>query len=374
MLIGVPKEIKRHEYRVGIVPENIPELLAHGHRVLVESGAGHGIGAGDDVYRSAGAEIASSATQLFSQAGLIVKVKEPQAAERAMLRPGQILFTYLHLAPDPAQARDLIASGASCIAYETVTDDAGGLPLLTPMSAIAGRLATQVGAHFLEKANGGLGRLMGGIAGVAPADVVVVGGGIVGTHAIEVALGMGAEVWALDHKPEALERLRHRFGAGLHTVLSDQASITQYAMRADLLILGVLVAGATAPKLISQQLVKRMKPGAVIVDVAIDQGGCCETSHATTHDQPVYVVDDVLHYCVANMPGSVPQTSAYALNNATQPFILQLAQQGLDALRENPHLLNGLTVHRGHVTNAAVAAALGYDHVAPAEVLGHSAI
>lgn len=369
MLIGVPKEIKTHEYRVGIVPENVRQLVAHGHSVLVETNAGLGIGASDDIYRAAGAEIVDSAQPIFTRAELIVKVKEPQAAERVMLRPGQILFTYLHLAPDPAQARDLIASGASCIAYETVTDTHGGLPLLTPMSAIAGRLATQVGAHFLEKANGGLGKLMGGIAGVAPAKVVVIGGGIVGTHAIEVALGMGAEVWALDHKPEILQRLRKRFGTALHTVLSDQTSIEQYAMSADLLILGVLVAGAAAPKLISRNLVRRMKTGAVIVDVAIDQGGCCETSHATTHDNPVYIVDNVLHYCVANMPGSVPQTSAYALNIATLPFMLALANKGLQALHEDHHLRNGLTIHRGLVTNAPVAGALGYDYVAPERAL-----
>lgn len=365
MLIGVPKEIKTHEYRVGLVPENVRQLVARGHRVLVETNAGLGIAASDDVYRAAGAEIIDSAAAIFAKAQLIVKVKEPLAVERALLRSGQILFTYLHLAPDPAQARDLIESGATCIAYETVTDDAGGLPLLTPMSAIAGRLSTQVGAHFLEKANGGLGRLMGGIAGVTSAKVVIIGGGIVGTHAAEVALGMGAETWVLDHKPDVLKKLQQRFGTALHTVVSSQENIEQHTMSADLLILGALVAGAAAPKLISRELIKRMKHGAVIVDVAIDQGGCCETSHATTHEKPVYTVDGVLHYCVANMPGSVPQTSAYALNNATLPFILQLADQGMQALHENRHLLSGLTVHRGMVTNAAVAGALGYDFVEP---------
>ena len=370
MRIGVPREIKIHEYRVGIVPANVRELTERRHEVIVETGAGAGIGASDDDYLGAGATIVATARAVFDAAELIVKVKEPQAIERAWLRPGQILFTYLHLAPDPQQARELIASGATCIAYETVTADDGSLPLLAPMSEVAGRLSVQAGAYFLEKAHGGRGILLGGVPGVAPAKVVVIGGGVVGTHAIEVAVGMGAEVWVLDRNLETLRRLWARFGRSLNTVFSTHDAIAHHCAEADLVIGAVLLAGAAAPKLITRDMVRNMKPGAVIVDVAIDQGGCCETSRPTTHDDPVYVEEGVIHYCVANMPGAVPNTSAYALNNATLPYIIALADQGLDALQQHRHLLNGLNVHRGKVTHAPVAEALGYDFVAPEEALG----
>lgn len=370
MLIGVPKEVKIREYRVGIVPANVRELVLHGHRVVVESGAGNGIGATDEHYRAAGAVIADTAREIFATADMIVKVKEPQAAERRMLRPGQILFTYLHLAPDPEQTRDLIASDATCIAYETVTSEYGGLPLLAPMSEVAGRLAVQAGAYYLEKAHGGLGILLGGVPGVDKAKVVVIGGGVVGSHAIDVALGMGAEVWVLDRNVEVLRRLWTQFGHRLNTLFSTGDAIARHCLDADLVIGCVLIPGAEAPKLVTRDIVKRMKPGSVIVDVAIDQGGCCETSRPTTHDEPVYHVDGIVHYCVANMPGSVPRTSAQALNNATLPYVLALADKGLHALHEDPHLLAGLNVHRGNVTNQAVAEALGYDFVAPEHALG----
>src|SRR6516225_5577726 len=327
MLIGVPKEIKTREYRVGLTPSSVREVVAQGHLVLVETNAGAGIGAVDADYVRAGAEIAAKASDVFRSADMIVKVKEPQAVERRMLRPGQILFTYLHLAPDPDQAADLVTSGATCIAYETVTSPTGGLPLLAPMSEVAGRMAVQAGAYFLEKAHGGLGLLLGGVPGVAPAKVVVLGGGVVGTHAIDVALGIGADVYAIDRSVDALRRLWVQFGRGLNTVFSTRDAIDLHLADADLVIGGVLIAGASAPKLITRAHLKTMKPGSVIVDVAIDQGGCAETSKPTTHDEPTYVIDGVTHYCVANMPGGVPKTSTYALNNATLPFVLALANK-----------------------------------------------
>ncbi|HPF60140.1 MAG TPA: alanine dehydrogenase [Candidatus Competibacteraceae bacterium] len=361
MLIGVPKEIKVHEYRVGLTPDSVREFTAHGHKVLVETHAGAGIGSSDDDYRAAGASIAPTASGIFAQADMIVKVKEPQAVERQMLRPDQILFTYLHLAPDPDQTRDLVNSGAICIAYETVTDGQGGLPLLAPMSQVAGRLSIQVGAAALERAKGGRGILLGGVPGVAPAKVVVIGGGVVGENAIYMALGMAADVTVLDRNVSVLARLAYRFGAALKTVYSTKASLEDYVLQADLVIGGVLVAGAEAPKLVTHDMVRRMKPGSVLVDVAIDQGGCFETSHATTHAEPTYVVDGVVHYCVANMPGAVPNTSTYALNNVTLPYALALADKGYkQALLENPNFLEGLNVCKGKVTYKAVADDLGY--------------
>ncbi|MBY0558544.1 alanine dehydrogenase [Hyphomicrobium sp.] len=369
MLVGVPKEIKVREYRVGLIPANVRELTERGHTVLVEAGAGAGIGATDVHYEAAGATIVQTAAEVFAKAELIVKVKEPQAIERKQLRPGQILFTYLHLAPDPDQANDLIDSGATCIAYETVTSQHGTLPLLAPMSEVAGRLSIQAGAYFLEKAHGGLGTLLGGVPGVDPAKVVVIGGGVVGTHAIHIALGMAAEVWCLDRNVDVLRNLWKQFGRPLNTVFSTRDAIEHHCTTADLVIGGVLLPGAAAPKLISREIVRRMKPGSVIVDVAIDQGGCCETSRPTTHDEPTYVVDDVIHYCVANMPGAVPRTSAHALNNATLPFVLALANHGVDALKRDPHFLNGLNVHKGVVTNDAVASALNRTYVEPHKAL-----
>ncbi len=369
MLIGVPKEIKVREYRVGLVPANVRELTERGHSVIVETQAGAGIGATDDLYEAAGATIVQTAAEIFAKAEMVVKVKEPQAAERKQLRPGQILFTYLHLAPDPEQTNDLIASGATCIAYETVTSAQGTLPLLAPMSEVAGRLSIQAGAYFLEKAHGGLGTLLGGVPGVDPAKVVIIGGGVVGTHAAHIALGMAAEVWVIDRNVDVLRNLWKQFGRPLNTVFSTRDAIEQHCTSADLVIGGVLLPGAAAPKLITREIVRRMKPGSVIVDVAIDQGGCCETSRATTHDNPTYIVDDVIHYCVANMPGAVPRTSAYALNNATLPFVLALAKNGVDALKRDAHLLNGLNVHKGMVTNEPVALALNHAYVDPLTAL-----
>lgn len=369
MLIGVPKEIKVREYRVGLVPASVRELVAHGHKVIVESGAGNGIGADDKQYETAGAFIVASPQEIFERAQLIVKVKEPQAIERSWLKPGQILFTYLHLAPDPEQTHDLINSGATCIAYETVTAGDGSLPLLAPMSEVAGRLAVQAGAYFLEKVHGGLGILLGGVTGVKPARVTVIGGGVVGTNAIDVALGMGAAVTVLDRDVEVLHNLSRQFGHRLNTVLSTAETIEHHCIIADLVIGGVLIAGAAAPKLITRNIVSKMKSGSVIVDVAIDQGGCCETAHPTTHDAPTYVVDGVVHYCVANMPGAVPQTSTYALNNATLPYVLALADNGLQALRNDQHLLNGLNVHQGKITNQLVATALGLTFHEPTTAL-----
>jgi alanine dehydrogenase len=370
MRIGVPQEIKVHEYRVGLTPSSVREVTAHGHAVIVERGAGAGIGMTDEQYAAAGATLAPSAAEVFAGADMIVKVKEPQLQERQLLRPGQVLFTYLHLAPDPDQTRDLVDSGAVCIAYETVTSPAGGLPLLAPMSEVAGRMSVQVGAYFLEKAHGGLGILLGGVPGVDPAKVVVLGGGVVGTHAIFIALGMGAEVWVLDRNPEALNRLWAQFGRPLNTVFSTRDAVERHVAGADLVIGGVLIPGAAAPKLVSAELVRRMKPGAVVVDVAIDQGGCFETSRPTTHKEPTYMVDGVVHYCVTNMPGDVPRTSTLALNNATMPFVLALADHGWQrALLDNPHLRNGLNVCKGQVTCQPVAEAVGRPHVDPLTML-----
>ncbi len=366
MRIGVPKEIKVHEYRVGLVPSSVRELVLHGHTVMVETGAGLGAGLSDDDYVRAGATIAATAEEVFSSAEMIVKVKEPLAVERARLRPGQILFTYLHLAPDPDQTRDLMASGATCIAYETVTAADGTLPLLTPMSEVAGRMSVQVGAACLEKAHGGRGVLLGGVPGVPPGDVVILGGGVAGSNAALIALGMGATTTIVDRSPVALRRAADRFGTEIRTVFSTRDAIDRLVTNADLVIGTVLVPGAAAPKLVTRDLVKRMKPGAVIVDVAIDQGGCCETSRATTHAEPTYVVDGIVHYCVANMPGAVSRTSTFALNNVTLPFTLALADKGWkQALADDAHLRNGLNVSGGRVTHPAVAAALGQTFTAP---------
>jgi len=311
MLIGVPKEIKNHEYRVGMAPASVREAIKHGHEVMVETMAGDGIGVNDAEYAQIGAKIIDTPEEIFASAEMIVKVKEPQAVERAMLREGQVLFTYLHLAPDPEQTKDLVASGAVCIAYETVTSPHGGLPLLAPMSKVAGRMAIQAGAYCLEQPHGGLGMLLGGVPGVDPAKVVILGAGVVGTHATHIAVGMGADVWVIDRSPEAIESHWRQFGRSTNSVFSTDDAIERHIVEADLVIGGVLIPGAEAPKLVTAQMVKDMKPGAVIVDVAIDQGGCCETSRATTHAEPTYIVDDVVHYCVANMPGGVPRTSTY---------------------------------------------------------------
>ena len=328
MIIGVPKEIKNHEYRVGLTPRSVKEFVSHGHTVLVETNAGIGIGASDDDYSSHGAEIISSAKEVFATADMIVKVKEPQAVEIAMLREGQILYTYLHLAPDPEQTKGLVKSGAICIAYETVTSPRGGLPLLAPMSEVAGRMSIQAGAHVLEKAQGGRGMLLGGVPGVAPAKVVIIGGGVVGSNAAQMALGARAQVTVLDRSTQALARLDKEFNGAVKTVYSTQDSLEEYVLDADLVIGGVLIPGAAAPKLVTEAMVKAMKMGSVLVDVAIDQGGCFETSRATTHDEPTYMVDGIVHYCVANMPGGVPRTSTIALNNATLPFLINLANKG----------------------------------------------
>jgi alanine dehydrogenase len=370
MNVGVPKEIKNHEYRVGLTPDSVRELVAHGHRVTVEAQAGAGIGCTDEAYRAAGAHIAASAEEVFDRAELVVKVKEPQPGERRMLREGQLLFTYLHLAPDPEQGKDLVRSGAVCIAYETVTDGNGGLPLLAPMSQVAGRMSIQAGAHCLERAHGGKGILLGGVPGVPPARVVVIGGGVVGENAIHMALGMAAQVAVLDRNVDVLGRLARRFGPALTTVYSNKAALEEYVLGADLVIGAVLVVGAGAPKLVTREVVRRMKPGSVLVDVAIDQGGCFETSRPTTHAEPTFVVDGVVHYCVANMPGAVPRTSTYALNNVTLPYALALADKGYQAaLLENPSFRLGLNVCRGAVTHKAVAEHLGYEYVDPARAL-----
>jgi alanine dehydrogenase len=366
MRIGVPKEIKNHEYRVGLTPSSVRELAEHGQELLVETGAGAGIGAADSVYEKAGARIVAGPDEVFALADMIVKVKEPQPVEIRRLRAGQVLFTYLHLAPDPAQCRGLLESGAVCIAYETVTQGGGGLPLLAPMSEVAGRMAVQAGAHSLEKAHGGMGVLLGGVAGVPPAKIVILGAGVVGSNAAQIAVGTGAVVVVIDRSIDALRRIDRLLGARAITVYSNRDNIEQHVRSADMVIGGVLIPGAAAPRLVSRQLVSEMKAGAVVVDVAIDQGGCFETSHATTHAEPTYVVDNVVHYCVANMPGAVPRTSAYALNNATLPFVLQLAEKGWrKALADNAHLKNGLNVCAGKVTCLEVAHALGYDFASP---------
>ncbi len=359
MLVGVPKEIKDNEYRVGTVPSTVRELTEKGHQVVVEALAGAGAGFQDSDYQAAGAEIVPDADAVFGRAELIVKVKEPVGAERKKLRRGQVLFTYLHLAPDRAQTEALLAAGVTAIAYETVTSPQGTLPLLTPMSEVAGRMAPHVGAHYLEKENGGRGVLLAGAPGVSAASVVIVGGGVAGTNAALIASGMGADVTVLDRDPQVLRRIDAQLGGRVRTIFSTRDVVELLCRRADLVIATVLVPGATAPKLISAQTVKAMKAGSVIVDVAIDQGGCAETSRPTTHSHPTYVIDDVVHYCVANMPGAVPRTSTFALSNVTTSFILMLADKGWRrALDEDPHLRHGLNVHAGQVTYRAVADAL----------------
>lgn len=370
MLVGVPKEIKNHEYRVGLTPAAVKELVEHGHEVFVQTSAGKGVGFSNEDYIQAGAVILETADEVFARAEMIVKVKEPLAIERARLRPEHTLFTYLHLAPDAPQTKDLINSGATCIAYETVTDDKGRLPLLAPMSEVAGRMSIQAGARCLEKSMAGRGMLLGGVPGVEPAKVVIVGGGVVGQNAAAMAVGMGAEVVVLDRSVDVLRKLDELYGNRIRTVYSTSQSINDHVLSADLVIGGVLLPGAAAPKLITREMVSKMKKGSVIVDVAIDQGGCAETAKATTHDEPTYLVDDVVHYCVANMPGAVARTSTLALNNATLPFILQLANKGArKAMAENPHLLEGLNVCKGIITCKSVADAQGLPYRSAAEML-----
>jgi alanine dehydrogenase len=372
MKIGVPKEIKNHEYRVGMVPASVRELTQRGHEVYVETEAGAGIGMHDPDYETAGAQILPTAADVFAQAEMIVKVKEPQAVERAMLREDHTLFTYLHLAPDAPQAADLVAGGATCIAYETVTDRNGHLPLLAPMSEVAGRLSIQAGAACLEKAHGGSGVLLGGVPGVEPAKVMIIGGGTVGFNAAQMAVGLGARVVILDRSADVMRFLDATFESRIETVYSNTDAIERHLVDADLVVGGVLIPGAAAPKLVTREHLSTMRPGSVLADVAIDQGGCFETSRPTTHAEPTYVVDGIVHYCVANMPGAVPRTSTFALNNATLPFIIQLADKGArQAMLDNPHLLEGLNVHRGMVTYDDVARDLGYDYVPAAEALKH---
>jgi alanine dehydrogenase len=370
MKIGCPTEIKPQEFRVGMTPDAAREAVNHGHQALVQKGAGLGAGFTDEDYISAGAAIIDTAEEIFASADMIVKVKEPQAVERKMLREGQLLFTYLHLAPDPDQTHDLLASGCTAIAYETVTDRNGGLPLLAPMSEVAGRLAPQVGAWTLQKANGGRGILMGGVPGVAPARVVVIGGGVVGTHAAKIAAGMGADVTILDRSLARLKYLDDVFGRNFKNQYSTAGATAELVRAADMVIGAVLIPGAEAPKLVSRAMLSEMKPGAALVDVAIDQGGCFETSRATTHADPIYEVDGIMHYCVANMPGAVARTSTQALGNATLPFMLNLADKGWrKACEDDPHLLNGLNVHAGKLTYYAVGKALGLDVLSPSLAL-----
>ena len=370
MDIGVPKEIKNSEKRVGLTPQSVQELTDRGHSVTVETNAGMGIGASDEDYKGSGASIANSASVIFDTSDMIVKVKEPQADERAQLRDGQILFTYLHLAPDPEQTKDLMDSKAICIAYETVTNDAGELPLLAPMSKVAGRMSIQAGAHCLEATQGGAGLLLGGVAGVPPAKVVVIGGGVVGEHAVQMAVGQGAHVTVFDRLIPVLDDLSARFGSAVETVYSTKAALEDAVIDADLVIGAVLVKGAKAPKLVTAEMIRAMKPGSCVVDVAIDQGGCMETSKPTTHTEPTYIIDDVVHYCVANMPGGVPKTSTYALNNATLPFVIKIADKGAEkAMAEDPHLLNGLNVYKGVITEREVAEALGLEYGDPKTLL-----
>ena len=366
MIVGIPKEIKNHEYRIGMTPAGVRELVNRGHQVLVETEGGVGVGFDNASFEAVGAQIVSSPEDIFAAADMIIKVKEPQPNECRMLRSGQILFTYLHLAPDPEQAQLLLDSGVSAIAYETVTNAKGGLPLLAPMSEVAGRMSIQAGAHHLEKAQGGNGMLLGGVPGVEPARVVVLGGGVVGTQAAKMAAGLGAQVTIFDRSIERLQQLDDLFQGRVVGLYSTQDAVEQYVRAADLVIGAVLIPGASAPKLVTRDDVAAMRPGAVLVDVAIDQGGCFETSQATTHQSPTYVVDDVVHYCVANMPGGVARTATMALTNATLPFALRLADLGLAALQENSHLRQGLNVHAGHITHEAVAKALQLDYV-PAE-------
>ncbi|MDT0576726.1 alanine dehydrogenase [Croceicoccus sp. F390] len=364
MKIGTVREIKNHEYRVGLTPESAGELVAHGHDVLVEAGAGLGIGASDEAYVAAGARIAPGPDPVFGECELVVKVKEPLAVERAKLRRGQVLYTYLHLAPDPEQTADLVKSGVTAIAYETVTGQGNSLPLLRPMSQVAGRMSIQAGATALEKAHGGRGVLLGGVPGVMPGKVAIIGGGVVGFNAAQMAVGLGADVTILDVDPEQLERLGTHFESRAKTRFANKANIFDSVCQADLVTGAVLIPGASAPKLVTREMFSSMKPGAVLVDVAIDQGGCFETSHPTTHAEPTFVVDGIVHYCVANMPGAVARTSTYALNNVTLPHALTIAQLGWKAaLRADPHLAAGLNVHDGHVTYRAVADELGYEHL-----------
>ena len=371
MRIGLPQEIKNHEYRVGLTPASVRELTAHGHQVLVQSGAGAAIGLTDGQYQAAGATLTTSAQEVFAQSDMIVKVKEPQPQECALLRPGQILFTYLHLAPDPEQTAALVKSGAICIAYETITGPGGGLPLLAPMSEVAGRMAVQAGAAHLEKSKGGMGVLLGGVPGVPAGHVVILGAGVVGSNALQMAIGMGARVTVLDKNMDRLRQLDLVFGNRINTLYSTAHSVEEAVLDAELVIGGVLIPGAAAPKLVTRSMISRMKPGAVVVDVAIDQGGCFETSHATTHAEPTFIVDGVVHYCVANMPGAVARTSTFALNNATIGHAVALADKGwVQALRDNMHLKNGLNVANGQVTYEAVALARGYPFVTADSVLG----
>lgn len=370
MRVGVPTEIKNHEYRVGLVPAGVGELVRNGHQVMVQSGAGNGIGYTDEAYQNAGATIADSAEKVFGDADMIVKVKEPQAVERQMLRPEQTLFTYLHLAPDLPQTEDLVKSGSTCIAYETVTDAMGRLPLLAPMSEVAGRMSIQAGAMCLEKSHGGRGVLLGGVPGVMQGQVLIIGGGVVGQNAAQMAIGMGARVTIVDRSLDVLRRLDNLFGNRIQTLYSTHEAIEENALAADLIIGAVLIPGASAPKLITEDMVMRMRPGTVMVDVAIDQGGCFETSKATTHDDPTYIVDGVVHYCVANMPGAVARTSAVALNNATLPYVLELANRGVnDALKNNVHLLHGLNVYHGQITNQFVGEAHGLSYIEPEKAI-----
>ncbi|MTI08544.1 alanine dehydrogenase [Curvivirga aplysinae] len=371
MLVGVPKEIKNHEYRVGMVPSSVREMIHHGHQVIIETKAGAGIGFNDDAYRTAGAEIVDTAEEVFARADMIVKVKEPQAVECKMLREGQLLYTYLHLAPDPEQTKGLIESGCVAIAYETVTDTRGGLPLLAPMSEVAGRMSIQAGAHALEKAQGGRGTLLGGVPGVAPGKVLVIGGGVSGTNAARMAVGMGADVTILERNVDRMRYLDDVFKGTAKTVYSTVDALETLACEADLVVGAVLIPGAAAPKLIKRDLLKKMHDGAVVVDIAIDQGGCLETSRATTHADPTYIEEGVVHYCVANMPGGVARTSTFALNNVTLPFAIQLANRGYKkALAEDVHLRNGLNIHEGKVTYKAVADTLGYDYVSAEQAIG----
>jgi alanine dehydrogenase len=369
MLVGVPKEIKQSEFRVGLTPSAVGEYVAHGHKVLVETGAGAGIGATDGAYRAAGATIATDAAEVFAKADMIVKVKEPQAIEWKQLHSGQILFTYLHLAADAPQARGLMASGVTAVAYETVTDSRGHLPLLAPMSEVAGRLSVQAAATALQKATGGRGILLGGVPGVAPGKVVIIGGGVVGTHAAIVAAGIGATVTVLDKSLPRLRELDDMFQGRVVTRYATRNALAEEVAGADAVIGAVLVPGATAPKLVTRPMLGTMKPGAVLVDVAIDQGGCFETSHPTTHLEPTFVVDGIVHYCVANMPGAVPLTSSAALNHATLPFGLALAERGLAAIASDPHLRNGLNVHAGRITHKAVAESLNVDFADPNQLM-----
>lgn len=370
MIIGTPKEIKNHEYRVGLTPESCFELVAHGHEVLIETEAGLAIGSTDDDYVAAGAKIVSSALEVFERSDMIVKVKEPQPVERAMLQAGQILYTYLHLAPDPEQTQDLVASNATCIAYETVTNRLGGLPLLKPMSQVAGRMSVQAGATALERSHGGRGILLGGVPGIAPGRVVIIGGGVVGFNAAQMAVGLGANVTILDRDPEVLERLGTHFESRANTRFSNRSNLAEAVAAADLVIGAVLIPGAAAPKLVSKEMLTTMKRGAVLVDVAIDQGGCFETSKPTTHGDPTFTVEGIVHYCVANMPGGVARTSTYALNNVTLPHAIRIADLGWqEALRSDPHLKAGLNVWNGHITCEPVAQELGYDYLPPDEAI-----